>query len=174
MDVEQSGTESGNETHTLFDLHEIEMPSTNVTTIDVEFLAKLYRESGINIMKNNAIKKEMWKEIAFKYCVGKSLPPMDHKILSRKWSKLVMSAKKKRLPNYLNSLSEIVLDAAEANTDPHSGLDNESDDGIDQGKSSAPQADPLSEVVLDTAESNADLDNESDERIDQGKLYFMT
>ena len=102
--------------------------------IDIELLAKLYQESGINSVKRNAIKKEKWLEIATKYCTEKSLPLVDYKILSRKWSKLVILAKKNSLPSYLNPLYDIVLDAAHANVDPTSDLHNESDDRIDKGK----------------------------------------
>ena len=115
------------------------MPSSN--QIDMEYLAKLYRESDINKIRRNSIKKKKWQEMTVKYCKEKNLPLMDHKILSRKWSKsltrfrgIKSTGGSSSSAPHLNPLSEIVLTAAEANADLSSDFDCEPDYGFDQGK----------------------------------------
>ena len=123
------------------------MPSTY--NIDIEFLAKLYRESDLAKIKWNHIKKQKWQLIAVNYCNVKNIPLIDYKILSRKWSKSVTSAQKIRSKGIKSSkatgggpqpqpMSEIVLAAAEANAEANADLTSdfncEPGDAIDQGE----------------------------------------
>ena len=124
------------------------MPSTY--NIDIEFLAKLYRESDLAKIKWNHIKKQKWQLIAVNYCNVKNIPLIDYKILSRKWSKSVTSAQKIRSKGTKSSKA------------------------MGGGPSSAPQPNPLSEIVLAAAEANAhlpsDFDCEPGDAIDQGEF----
>ena len=135
------------------------MPSTN--NIDTEFLATLYHESNISKIKSTDVKKRKWQGIAIKYCNEKNLPLMDYKILSRKWSKLVSSAQRNRSKGVksaratgggpstapkINPLSEIVLAAAEANTDLESDFDCEPNYGLNR-ESDRNEDDPIGSAI---------------------------
>ena len=63
---------------------------------DNELLAKLFRDSNILKCKTNQVKRDKWKKIAEEYCKEKNIELIDHKLLSRKWARLVKAAQKKR------------------------------------------------------------------------------
>ena len=130
--------------------------------IDVECLAKLYKESNIYNIRKNSIKKKKWLRLTIKYCNEKNLPRMDYKILLRKWSKLLNNAKRNVKVGETSSLTELILDAAAgAKSTEGTNADNSDNDWESDGVEMKEEddSDPEMSNAIDILYKDIDLND---------------